>query len=230
MLKRSLRKWAEQGIIDNHQRPVSLLCANFVRYLYHQSQIDNCCGWIGRRFGDDQFQRAFCRRFLRCGAHAVFISTVKIGCGVRSELRHDAVIQHIDAAINRAAMQDAVTGTDISKRDARMRGHPAAISDGGLRAIDCGETFFEKIETRMAKPRIDMIGRANLRPCAIEIGFVHILGMTGRRIDESRCHENRRLNRSHPRFRFIAERDRERFWPQTRFWIRWHVRQSWASI
>ena len=206
-----LRKGAKQRVVDNDEGAVALLCAKLVGNANHQVEVDDRRSRVGWRLRDDKLQWPLRHRFVGSGANARLIGAVHIRSRVRAELRHDAVVQHIDAAIYGAAVDHAVTGADMSKSNTRMRRHTAAIGDRFLGAINRRQPLFEEIQTRMAKSRINVVGFANQRPGSVEKCLMYILGVLRRRVNERRCHEDRRLYRTHAHFGVIAIRDRKSF-------------------
>ena len=225
MFERSLRKRAEQGVVNHDQRAVALLLTDGIRNPDHQVEIDDGGGRVGGGFRDDQLQRPQRHRRVRCGADIRLVGPVEIGRCMRPELRHYAVVEHIDAAIDWATVQHAVAGADMGQRNARMRGHAAAEGDRIFRPVNRRQPAFQYVEARVAKPRINMIGLPDQRAFIVEKGCMYVLGMLGRGIDEGRGHEDRRLDRSHAHVGVITVGDGKGFRAPARRAISRHGRQ-----
>ena len=67
------------------------------------------CGRISRRFGNDEFQWPVRNGSLCRPAYLRLVGAVEICLGRNAKFRERLVVQHVDAAIDRAAVDHAVT-------------------------------------------------------------------------------------------------------------------------
>ena len=208
---RALHQWPEQRVVDHHQRAQPGARANRVGNVHDQGDVDDRGGRVGRGLDHDQLERPERECFLDRRLDAGAVAPVgKFGM-TDAEGGHQAGIEPVGAAIDRAAEHHAVAGAQMRKRDRRMRRHAAVEHGGGLGPVERRQSRLDHVEPGVAEPRIDMTGTPDFGAGALEIRLVNVFRLPGRGVSEGRGHIDGRLGGIGGARRIIARAHGERF-------------------
>ena len=209
LLERLLQERAQEGVVDRHDRPAARAPAERVREAGDHRDVGDAGRRVRGRFDVDQPDGAVIKCRIGRRRDPRLVEPVLDGEARNAEPRQRPVDEAVGSTIERAGVQQAVAGLEMSQQRRRDRRHAGREGGGILGAVERGQSRLQHREIGMVKPRVDVGGDTfGRRP--LEISAVRLLGRSGRRVGESGRQHDGRLDRPIGAGRVIAETDRQR--------------------